>query len=51
LDAFNKETVTNAEANERVAQIRNDYIEEKGLEKGSEKLRGFSCFVKKLTVS
>lgn len=41
LDAFNKETVTNAEANEIVAQIRNDYIEEKGLEKGSEKRKGF----------
>ena len=46
LDAFNKETVTNAEANEIVAQIRNDYIEEKGLEKGSEKLRGFNAATK-----
>lgn len=43
LDAFNKETITNAEANEIVAQIRNDYIEEKGLENDSEKLKGFTA--------
>lgn len=46
LDAFNKETVTNAEANEIINQIRNDYIEEKGLESGSEKLKGFTAATK-----
>ncbi len=46
LDAFNKETVTNAEANEIINQIRNDYIEEKGLESGSEKLKGFIAATK-----
>lgn len=46
LDAFNKETVTNAEANEILTRIFNDYKEEKGLENGSEKLKGFIAATK-----